>query len=130
MTDIGIVSVAGRLLPGVEVLVWLWFLGLGCCFGCVPRRRRLAVPVVPVRRCFRGRKSSGGSDGCALVLFSPAGGDDVGFFFGVGYGEGAYGGAVPEGLGFVFGVVDGMRGGADVDTCEVVAVGFVDDPGD
>ena len=54
----------------------------------------------------------------------------MGFFFGVGYGEGAYGGAVPEGLGVVFGVVEGVRGGLDVDTGEVVAVGFVDDPGD
>ena len=61
---------------------------------------------------------------------SPAGGDDAGAFFGVGDGEGADGGAVPEGFGFVFVVVDGVGGGSDVDAGEVVASDFVEDPGD
>lgn len=39
---------------------------------------------------------------------SPAGGDDLGSFLVVGDGEGAYGGAVPEGLGLASLVVDGV----------------------
>lgn len=44
----------------------------------------------------------------SLVGPPPAGGDDVGSFFGVGYGERAYGRAVPEGLGLALLVVDGV----------------------
>lgn len=39
---------------------------------------------------------------------SPTGGDDFGSFLVVGDGEGAYGGAVPEGLFLAFVVVDGV----------------------
>ena len=46
---------------------------------------------------------------------SPAGGDDKISFLVVGDGEGADGGAAPEGLGLALGVVDGVGGGVDVD---------------
>ncbi len=39
---------------------------------------------------------------------APAGGDDVGSFLVVGDGEGAHGGAVPEGFGLALLVVDGV----------------------
>lgn len=45
----------------------------------------------------------------------PAAGDYVGAFFGVGYGDGADGGSVPEGFGFGLLVVDGVVGGLDGD---------------
>ena len=57
-----------------------------------------------------------GSKGFSVQRFlSPAAGDDAGAFFGVGYGDGADGGSVPEGFGFGFVVVDGVVGGFDVD---------------
>ena len=61
-----------------------------------------------------------------LAVRSPAGGDDAGAFFGVGDGEGADGGAVPEGLLLGFVVVDGVGGGVDVDAGKVVAVDLVE----
>ncbi len=39
---------------------------------------------------------------------SPAGGDDLGSFLAVSDGEGAYGGAVPEGIGLILLVIDGL----------------------
>lgn len=45
----------------------------------------------------------------------PAVGDDAVAFFGVGYGDGADRGSVPEGFGFGFVVVHGVVGGLDAD---------------
>ena len=100
-------------------------------------------PLWPEARCFslvfaHGLRPSGrGAASSAVKLEvatlgvrSPAGGDDAAAFFGVGYGEGADGGAVPEDLLLGFVVVDGVGGGVDVDAGKVVAVDLVQHPGD
>ena len=102
------------------------------------RRSLLLLPEWPpvggahgLRPSGRGAASSAVKlEVATLAVRSPAGGDDAAAFFGVGYGEGADGGALPEGFGFVLVVVDGVGGGADVDAGEVVASDFVEDPGD
>ena len=48
-------------------------------------------------------------------VLNPAASYDLGSFSLVGDGDGADGGAVPEGLVFAFGVVDGVNGGVNVD---------------
>ena len=72
-------------------------------------------PHEPLHFCCRAHHQAfeiGGHNGSAA---GPPAGDYAVAFFGVGYGDGAYGGSVPEGFGFGFVVVDGVVGGFYVD---------------